>query len=262
MALKKKSSGGGGANWMDTYGDMVTLLLCFFVLLYSMSTISEENWKAIVMSFNPSAVIDPDPTIEGNKGPSADEGDIGMPTIEQQQQEVDRDIEDLFQAIQQYIQSSSQQDSISVSQQDGKVYISFGQTVFFDGEKSTLRDEARPVLEAVSEMLGNASNSIGEIRVLGHTAQGNPNRPNRVRVDRELSSMRATNVVIFIQERNVVAPEKLVSEGIGQWRPVDTNLTSEGRSRNRRVEMIISGRDLQLEAEGTASYYTADYTTE
>ena len=41
---------------MDTYGDMVTLLLCFFVLLYSMSTISEEKYKAIVLSFNPNAV--------------------------------------------------------------------------------------------------------------------------------------------------------------------------------------------------------------
>ena len=55
MALKKKSGGGGGANWMDTYGDMVTLLLCFFVLLYSMSTIDSSKWQALVMSFNPMA---------------------------------------------------------------------------------------------------------------------------------------------------------------------------------------------------------------
>ncbi len=53
MARKKKSadSGGGGANWMDTYGDLVTLLLCFFVLLFASSTISEEKWQAIVTAF-------------------------------------------------------------------------------------------------------------------------------------------------------------------------------------------------------------------
>ena len=52
MNIKKKKGGEGGANWMDTYGDMVTLLLCFFVLLYSMSTIDEKKWQMIVMSFN------------------------------------------------------------------------------------------------------------------------------------------------------------------------------------------------------------------
>ena len=46
-SIKKKSSGGGGANWMDTYGDMVTRLLCFFVLLYSMSTIDSEKSATI-----------------------------------------------------------------------------------------------------------------------------------------------------------------------------------------------------------------------
>ncbi len=76
MAIKKKSGGGGGgANWMATYGDMVTLLLCFFVLLYSMSTISEEKFKAIAQSFNPMAI----PTVtdpSGMGGPYSDP-DIG-----------------------------------------------------------------------------------------------------------------------------------------------------------------------------------------
>ena len=52
--MRKKRSG-GGANWMDTYGDMVTLLLCFFVMLYSMSTLDQEKWIALVESFNPVA---------------------------------------------------------------------------------------------------------------------------------------------------------------------------------------------------------------
>ena len=55
--MAKKKGGGGGANWMDTYGDMVTLLLCFFVLLYSMSTIDQEKWMLIVQSFNKDAEI-------------------------------------------------------------------------------------------------------------------------------------------------------------------------------------------------------------
>nr|WP_325186429.1 flagellar motor protein MotB [uncultured Oscillibacter sp.] len=265
MALKKKSSGGGGANWMDTYGDMVTLLLCFFVLLYSMSTISEENWKALVMSFNPKAAQTITETVGGD-GPSADADDGGVmpePQVDDNvtQEKVDEDIEALFQAIQAYIQETNQQSTITAAKDGGKIYISFGEAVFFDPESSYLLKGAEPVLDAVSGMLDTASNSISEVRVLGHTAQGNPNRPNTVKTDRTLSSQRAANVVIYIQEHSVISPVKLISEGIGQWRPVATNETSEGRAQNRRVEMIISGRDLQMEAEGVTSYYTATYTT-
>lgn len=53
--MKRKKGGGGGANWMDTYGDMVTLLLCFFIMLYSMSTINEEKWQQFVQSFQRAA---------------------------------------------------------------------------------------------------------------------------------------------------------------------------------------------------------------
>ena len=253
MALKKKSSGGGGANWMDTYGDMVTLLLCFFVLLYSMSSISEEKYAALVMSFNPMAqqTITPIPDASTD-GPSSDPGESGVaPTDNSEdrnlktQEEIDADIAALFQSLQEFTQSQSQ--NIMVQQGGGKIYISFNQAVFFDGESSVLRPESYPVLDSVIEMLTGVKSSIDEIRVLGHTAQASANRPNRVSVDRSLASERATNVVIYIQEHSQLDPGRLISEGIGQWRPVASNDTSEGRAANRRVEMIISGRDLAAE---------------
>lgn len=250
MAIKKKKSGGGGANWMDTYGDMVTLLLCFFVLLYSMSTISEDKWKAIVQSFNPNAIPDPQPTIEGTPGPSADGEESGVaPTqeeMEEMQEKVEQDMEDLLQQIQEFVQQQNLQDAMTVSQDGGKIFITFSQSVFFDGESAVIRKEAYPILDQVSEMLSGVAGSLDEVRVQGHTARAGKG-PNNVVNDRTLSSNRAANVIIYIQQHSVVPPSCLVSEGFGEWRPVATNDTAENRAKNRRVEMIISGRDIEAE---------------
>ena len=246
--MKKK--GGGGANWMDTYGDMVTLLLCFFVLLYSMSTISEENWKALVMSFNPEAVLELHAT-PGGDGPSAD-GDGSGVAIEGEkitQEDIDMQMAKLYDAMQEFIEESGSQSTISVTEGEGKVFISFNQSVFFDGDSAVLRKEAYPVLQSVCEMLSEAAKVIDEVRVLGHTSQADPSRPNSVVVDRTLSSDRATNVIIYVQEHSSVEPARLISEGIGQWRPIASNDTPEGRAQNRRVEMIISGRNLEKELQ-------------
>lgn len=250
MALKKKSSGGGGANWMDTYGDMVTLLLCFFVLLYSMSSISEEKYAALVMSFNPLAAqtVTESP---GGEGPSADADEGGVipeppDSSNVTQEEIDADIQELYQAIQEYVVEQQLEQTVSVENKGGKIYITFNQAVFFDGDSSVLKKDAEPILTEVSDMLSNVASSIDEVRVLGHTAQAG-NVPNRVVVDRTLASNRATNVVIFIQQHSAVDPGRLVSEGIGQWRPIAPNDSAENRAANRRVEMIVSGRDLVAE---------------
>ena len=70
--MKKRKSGGEDCgSWMDTYGDMVTLLLCFFVLLYSMSTLDNEKFKIFVRSINPNVS-------EEQIGINQDEGDYGV----------------------------------------------------------------------------------------------------------------------------------------------------------------------------------------
>lgn len=230
---------------MDTYGDMVTLLLCFFVLLYSMSTITEDKWKAIVQSFNPSAVEDPNPVIEGAEGPSADPGEQGVDPVELQEQ-VDEDMESLLEQIQEFVQQQNLQDAITVSQDGGKIFITFSQSVFFAGESSVILKEAYSVLDAVCDMLSSVATSLDEVRIQGHTARAGTG-PNRVTVDRSLSSERATNVVMYIQQHSDVPPSCLVSEGFGEWRPIAPNDTAENRAKNRRVEMIISGRDIEAE---------------
>ena len=255
MKMRKKS-GGGGANWMDTYGDMVTLLLCFFVLLYSMSTISEEKWKMLVASFNPDALMTMTEN-SGNDGPNADPNELDGSGMGLSQADIDDDMNELYEMIMTYIADQNAQDNISVSKGDGKVFVTFNQAVFFNGDSWTLKEDSKPLLEMIAGMLSSVAVSIDEVRIMGHTAQGDPNKPNDIYTDRRLSAMRAAETLAYIQQYCTVDPARLVSEGYGQWRPVASNDTAEGRAQNRRVEMIISGRDLEKElAEGIQNYYT------
>ena len=248
---KKKGGGEGGANWMDTYGDMVTLLLCFFVLLYSMSTISEEKFKAIVQSFNPNSI----PTVtetDGAGGPIADPnmGDTGVNVPQEKeaaQAEIDSMIEQLYQAISNMVAEEGLESTIQVEMDGGKVYIHFSDTVFFTGDSSVLQPGARTILSKLCVILDTAEPAIDEIRVQGHTAQASANERNDPRRDRTLSSNRAMEVVLFIQENSTIHPARLIPEGYGQWRPISSNATGESRAPNRRVEMIITGVDLDAE---------------
>ena len=252
---RNKKSGGGGANWMDTYGDMVTLLLCFFVMLYSMSRVDESKWIALVQSFNPDYAVD-EPSQIVVPGEIANEPVTDLPSALTQDQ-VEAALEELYVSMSEYVASAGLQDMVSLSKGSGYVFISFDDTIFFDGDSSVLKDGGKAILDQIAVPLAEASESINEIRVLGHTAQASPDRPNYVDVDRFLSSDRATVVTIYLQEKNIIDPARLVSVGYGQWRPIASNDTAETRAQNRRVELIISGiQPDSTEGDSLEQYYT------
>ena len=205
---KKKSSGGGGANWMDTYGDMVTLLLCFFVLLYSMSSISEDKWKAIVQSFNPKAVVTTtDPS--GMGGPFADP-DVGdkNPGLSDQEA-VENMMNELMQALENYSKMEGLESAISVEQKGGRIYVSLKDKAMFYANSSDLLPGADEILLGVCNILDKSKAAIEVIQVEGHTAQAYDDRPNDTEDDRKLASERATEVTIFIQDHSVIHPARL-----------------------------------------------------
>ncbi len=258
--LKNKRKSSSGANWMDTYGDMVTLLLCFFVLLFAMSTLDQQKWEMIVKSFNPDAI--PEITIEkGNDGPIVDpmpQDDLSMDQLE-----VEQSIEELFQDLQEYIQQQGAQESISATKGEGFVFLSLNDAVFFNGDSYVLREDGKAVLIDVGTILGKASNAIDELRVLGHTAQAQEHVRNAPMTDRMLSTNRANAVLTYLQtvEGFTLDPARMLSIGYGQWRPISPN-TDELRYKNRRVEFIITGKNVEDNmSDSIVKYYTTSETT-
>ncbi len=244
---KKPKSSGGGANWMDTYGDMVTLLLCFFVMLYSMSTIDQAKWNALVEAFNPDITMQ---ELANTSNPPTQQNEYTENQMEQKMQE-------LFTAMNEYVEGAGLDNDITLTNGNGYVFISFDEAVFFSGNSYTLLASGEEVLDQVALSLADTAGYINEIRVLGHTAQATPDQANPVLADRMLASNRATVITVYLQEKDIVDPARIISVGYGQWRPADSNETEETRSKNRRVELIISGLDssgdFQDEIE---TYYT------
>lgn len=241
-------------NWMDTYGDMVTLLLCFFVLLYSMSSVDQQKWKLIVESFNPSAVSAEDQVVVGANVMEG-EGELKGNTPPQEDAQT-TEFEDIYLSLVQMVESRGLTEAVEITYGEGFTFISFRDKVFFDGDSSVLLGSGKSVLDEFAGVIGRASASIQEIQVLGHTSQV-PTRPYNIRNDRMLSAQRSAEVIIYLQSLNVIEPEKMVALSFGQFRPIEPVDTDEGRAKNRRVEMLIT-KDEAVE-KSLNEYYNQVY---
>lgn len=253
MSRKKGGGGGGGDDWLATYGDMMTLLLCFFVLLYSMSTIDQKKWEILVRSFNPNATADS----QIITGETSNEGDFDIEGSFEVPEVVESDFDELYYSLVASVEFENLSDSVELQKGDGYTFVTFKDNVFFEGDSYNLTAKGKSILDVFANALQEDSSSIGEIQVLGHTSQADPDRPNNVRNDRFLASNRATEVLVYIQEKNIIPASKLVASGYGQFRPIAGFDTLEERSKNRRVEMLITKDDTQ--AKSLDEYYKEIY---
>lgn len=245
MARRRKSSNGGGYNWMDTYGDMVTLLLTFFIMLFSMSTVNEEKWEILVRAFsrNPDAATAQIILVQEGEGDDIAPANGVTQNIGDKvtDTELPTDLNQLYEYLKRYVEENQMTASVSVSKDSANnVYVRFDNNIFFDGDSYVLRKESYPILDFLGDCLKSVENQIFVTRVNGHTA-AIPGAENYHISDWTLSGERASQVVIYFEEKKGLDPKKLMCNGYGKNYPIESNDTPEGRAKNRRVEIMVLG---------------------
>lgn len=227
---KKKEEGGGAPAYMTTWGDMCTLLLCFFVMLLAMSTISPAKFMVAASSFQNafSGVLESFPTVMIHK-------DILIPRLGGDEQNKRMSVE-AQRRIQDVVKKENLQDGIKVKVTEKGIAIKVADPVGFPVGKAAIRPEFIDVLYKISGVIKDMPEA--EIRVEGHT-DDTPIRTAEFPSNWELSSSRALNVVKFLANRAGIDPGRLSAVGYGEFRPIAPNDSPENRQVNRRIEIYV-----------------------
>lgn len=145
---------------------------------------------------------------------------------------------------------------LGVSMSDRGLVVTMLDRILFDSGKAELKSTAEGTLQKVADVLGEQAENV--IYVEGHT-DSDPIRQSGWRSNWELSTARATEVIHYFTEQAGLNPEKFVASGYGEFHPVAENASSEGKTLNRRVEVIISPSKLTSQVASTAANTAADW---
>ncbi len=240
MSRKKKpeEAAAGAPAWMTTYGDLVTLLMCFFVLLFAFSTVDNQKFTAVMQSFQGSAGV-----LQSGMSITPSEFIFdGMPeskqTLDQESIRQRREAEALKKALEKFKKEKSKEFDFQVDVGKRGVKITFPDNVLFDPGSADIKAEAYELLDYMSEILNGGDFAKRAIRIEGHT-DNVPINTLRFPSNWELSTGRASRVVRYFTEKRGMEQTRFAPTGYGDNRPVASNDTAEGRAKNRRVELVV-----------------------
>lgn len=230
---KKNNSNSGNSSgaWLTTYSDLVTLLLAFFVLLFSISEIDAEKFRSIMSSFQGGTGV-----FEGEK---PIEPELDIPDTPETEFELDDDLERLKEYLEEYLDTLGLGNMINVEIEERGIIIRFMDNVFFSSGSATIIGDSFEILESVAEILNKEEFINRQIKVEGHTDSDPIRRNLPFPTNWELSSARATNVLRYLVENADISGERISSSGYSYYRNIAPNDTNENKAKNRRVDVII-----------------------
>jgi len=259
MRRKKRGEGGldFGGNWLTTYSDMVTLLLCFFVMLFAMSVLDVQKFENFSRSIRNYFIKSGSGSnlLHQNMGKKiltvnfVNPDDTGKKIVDNERyiQTVEEIIlddrekirEERFAKVKEQLQQDLSElgmtDLVDIIEEKEFIIVRLNEQILFKPGSAEILDEGKNTLNVLGESL-KALDS--DITVEGHTDTVPINTP-LFPSNWELSTRRATNVVMYLVNEIGIDPTRLTAAGCGEYKPIADNSTAEGRSKNRRVEIKV-----------------------
>lgn len=245
MERRKQKIDKGAPKWMVTFSDLMTLILVFFILLFSMSVVDATKFRAVAESFQQRAIFDFYPSLIPFENPAEDISvkkdpfeDVNDPfkDVRKKEKDSDNDLDQLIIEVQQFLEENQLNDVISASRDDRGVVLVLQERTLFESGEAQILEGAKPFLTKVGTLLETIPNLV---KVEGHT-DSRPINTFRFPSNWELSGARASSVIRYMIDQSNIEPYRFLAVGYGDTRPVVPNTTAENLQKNRRVVIVIS----------------------
>lgn len=275
MAKKKKQEAAKGSPaWMATFSDLMNLLLCFFVLLFSMSSVSEEKFQMVIASLQSKVSIFEHGGLNIGEGEMVGGGirqlefldayynelanskseedfdeDGESKVKEEYEEQALAESEEMAEDIQQAVDELGISNAVEIEFDEQYVMLNLSGAILFKSGDSDVLSEAKLVLDKVAIVLERYDQNIIEIE--GHTDNVPISKNSKYESNDVLSMYRALSVADYIREITDLNPAYIKSSGRGEYVPIADNTTPEGRARNRRVIIkIYNSYSSHIEEQG------------
>lgn len=263
-APPQKAEKAGVPAWVMTFADLMTLLMCFFVLLLAFSEMDAARFKQLSGSMKDAFGVQSEievRTIPKGTSVVAQEFSPGRPeptplnevrqfTVDSNESTLDaverkknalKATEDHARRIREALKDEIGAGSVAVATEGMKVIIHILEKASFESGRAEVRNQFMPTLEKISGLIDDNS---GDVTISGHT-DNVPISNERFRSNWELSTSRAASVAHVLLNQSPIDPARVVLSGHADTRPRADNLTPENRAKNRRVDIsIIRGNEL------------------
>ena len=226
----------GAPLWVVTFGDLMSLLLCFFVLLLSFSEMDRQKYKELSGSLSEAFGVQREKQVFDN--PQGQK--IIAKNFDQEAITLTKET-DILEQVQEAIRDSfgPYADLVEFDSDDvHKVRIRLMGESTFDSGKADIRGAVKPLLAKIAEVF---KTNEEDIIIVGHTDDVQLKMGSKYKTNLQLSMARAASVADFFLAEGGIEPKRVSTMGFGQYRPLESNDTPAGRKKNRRVEIILGG---------------------